>query len=151
MEGQLEIDFTRHARSGDPTTSHEAAEKWNKKRVTEGMHRILKTLLPGPLNGEKLLMQSNVEGLKLLTSSGYRTTRKTLERAGLIEDLGVSPEKTQAGRDCLLWQLTDKGRWIAENDCVGLSIKDADDGRPSRVKPMVLGDKGHNEGQRLLI
>jgi hypothetical protein len=93
-----------HARTTDPSTSHEAAASVkNLSRTQSGILGILKT----PMTDEQLIVRYQRMFLSLpelfprASDSGIRSRRAELFKLGLVEPIGYS--KTKSNRKTIIW------------------------------------------------
>jgi hypothetical protein len=107
-----------HARTTDPSTSHEAAASVVK--LTDKRRAVLEVMLnvEGPICDADLMSAYDDEQDERddlvrpeQSVSGIRTRRSELVRMGLVEDSG--DRVTIHGRQHTLWQLTERGFEVA--------------------------------------
>lgn len=108
------------ARTGDPSTSHAAAQGPARASLRRRMVEVLRAFqsygpqIHGGFYDDLLLAALSAEGVPG-SPSGFRTARKDLERAGLIEaatDDEGRPilARSALGNDSQVYRLTDAGR-----------------------------------------
>ncbi len=95
-----------HARTTDPTTSHEAAQSVRNETLTQRV--ILSILGISPLTDEELVnkyqaMQRGLSTIPRASASGIRSRRNELAQAAKVFPVGY--KKTESGRKAIVWGL----------------------------------------------
>lgn len=98
LPGQLDLLSWKGpgARRSDPTTSHDAANKFRPREVHENVLRVLRD--HGPLTDHEIA--ARLGGIQ--TSYGKR--RGELRDAGLVVDSGIK-RPSPSGSQCVCWRL----------------------------------------------
>lgn len=92
-----------HARTSDPTTSHEAAASVG--NITDTQNHIL-LILTIPMTDDELIdafdAMAGSNGWRLASPSGIRSRRAELVALGLVKDTG-DRKKSWSGRNAIVW------------------------------------------------
>ena len=94
-----------HARTTDPSTSHEAARSLTAERLSETQRVILELLRNRQLTDEEI-QQLHYAGAEQefwnhASPSGLRSRRAELVARGFVEEVGRA--KTKFGRNTIIW------------------------------------------------
>lgn len=94
-----------HARTTDPSTSHEAAESITSDRISEVQKRIINVFDElGPMADESLVACYDPYDRHPATDASIRSRRAELVRLGKVVasgEFGTTPR----GRRCIIWRL----------------------------------------------
>jgi len=92
-----------HARTTDPQTSHEAAQRVEKTNLTQ--FYIWLALKRPATDVELVERYNNDRNAPRASESGIRSRRAELVEAGMVEDSGQRV-KLPSGRNAIVWQRT---------------------------------------------